>query len=623
MRSRSYSGLPRVLALLTLAGWLLAPAARAMQDVSLGGDAGFSVATPENVGLSSAALSELAATVRGFVETDLVVGGELLVIKNRRVVLHEAFGLVDRNSNQAWTPNTICNLRSMSKTFTGAAAQMLIDRGQLALDDRVSKHLSGFDNDASREITIEQLMTHRSGLPLSILKARADMRRFASLAEMARAVGEGGPEFAPGSKFWYSDAGTDALASVVEKISGKTIDEFWRTELFEPLGMRDTFVGLDARDPRFARIAPLYAGRAGAWLRLWTPAEGPFYPFAWGSQSAYGTTMDYARFLAMWMDQGKAGDRVVLSPDAIARTLSPAAPMSMLGADARFPTDFAGLEVWYGRMAVLHVPRQDPASAKPQIIGHSGSDGTVAWAWPDRDLMILLFTQSRGSTAPLRIEEAIERLLLHPGAAVGAAETPERFKPMIGTYIANFATYRNEEFRVLVKNGKLVLDIPSQMTFELIEPETIGPGSLWKFAIAPERVSVSFDEEQNGRYSGMRIHQGGVSYDVPRKGAGAAEEAAQATRVDPERVAPLLGTYVDPEAKANVEVSLEDGELCLKALRGEVFHLVPAGDLASWMLEEVPGAALTFEFNDKGRVVSMTRRSGGRTLVMLRRRDPR
>jgi CubicO group peptidase (beta-lactamase class C family) len=620
MQSRSSTGGVRVLILVALIGCLVAPAATAMQDALAGRDGGFAAAAPENVGLSAAALSELGATVQRFVDQDLLVGGELLVIKDRRVALHQGFGLVDRDSNQAWAPNTICNLRSMSKTFTGAAAQILIDRGQLALDDLVSEYLPGFDNDKSREITIDQLMTHRSGLPLSILLTRESMRAFPSLVEMAEAVGERGPEFAPGSKFWYSDAGSDVLAAVVEKITGKSIDEFWRTELFEPLGMRNTFVALDASDPRFAGIAPLYFRQFGAWLRLWTPADGPFYPYAWGSQSAYGTSTDYAKFLAMWMDQGKAGDRPVLSPGAVARTLSPISPMSMLGSDLRVPTDFAGLEVWYGCMSVLHVPTQDPATSKPQIIGHSGSDGTIAWAWPERDLMILLFTQSRGGNSTLRIEEAIERLLLHPEGAAAAAATPEKFSPMIGTYIANFATYRNEEFRVLVKNGKLALDIPSQMAFELIEPETIGAGSMWKFAIAPERVSVSFDKQENGHYAILTVHQGGMSFEVPRKGREVAEDETQAAKVDPGRVKPLLGEYIHPEAQANGTVVLEGDVLCLRSSEGHVYHLEPSEDGASWMLKEVPGATLTFEFDDQGEVVSMTRHMGGRALVMFRHR---
>ncbi len=584
-------------------------------------EAAFPHATAESQGLSGEALSELSGVVREFVERDAIVGGELLVIKNRRVVLHETFGMTDRETKTAWARNTICNIRSMTKTFTGAAAQLLIDRGQLALEDRVSKHLPAFDTDAAREITIDQLMTHRSGLPLSILLTREDMTKFGSLQEQCAAVGERGPEFAPGSKFWYSDAGSDTLAAVVEKIAGTTIDEFWRTELLEPMGMRDTFVALDANDERFERIAPLYAGQPGAWQRLWTTAEGPFYPFAWGSQTAYGTAMDYAKFLAMWMDGGRAGQKVVLSRDAVERTLKPMTPMSMLGSDARFPTDFSGLEVWYGRMAVLHAPKESPEASAPEIIGHSGSDGTIAWAWPKRDLMVLLFTQSRGGTATLRLEDAIDRLLLHPERAAFPEAIPERFKPMIGAYVANFATFRNEEFRVLMKNDRLALDIPSQMVFELLEPGPDDAAQRWRFAIAPDAVSVTFEQDENGVFNLLRLHQSGVSFDVPRMGTRLAEEAAKLATVDPERVRPLLGAYFHPEANANVTVLLEDDVLCLRAPQGVTFHFVPPADDASWTLKEAPGITLTFEFDEQGQVVSMTRHVGEERLVMKRQQQ--
>ena len=76
----------------------------------------------------------------------------------------------------------------------------------------------------------------------------------------------------------------------------------------------------------------------------------------------------------MWMDGGVAGDKRILSEDAIERTLTPAAPMSMLGSDARFPSDFSELEVYYGQMAVLHVPTDNPANSqarhhRPQRVG--------------------------------------------------------------------------------------------------------------------------------------------------------------------------------------------------------------------------------------------------------------
>ena len=133
----------------------------------------FPSASPASQGMSAEALDELADTVRGYVKDEVIVGGELMVIKNRHVVLHEVFGDLDRDEEIAWEKNTICNIRSMAMCLTGAAAQILVDEGKLGIDDAVAKYLPSFNNDASRGITIRHLLTHRSGLPY-----RMQTRRF-------------------------------------------------------------------------------------------------------------------------------------------------------------------------------------------------------------------------------------------------------------------------------------------------------------------------------------------------------------------------------------------------------------------------------------------------------------
>ena len=154
----------------------------------------FPEATPESRALSTQALRALADTVEDYVTRDMAVGAELLVIKDRRTVLHEAYGWRDREGQVPMEPDTLFNIRSMTKPITGAAIQILVDEGRLALDDRASDYLPGFDTEDSRDITIEQLLTHRSGLPLSTLQGTHD---FESLYDMANAIGEGGPQFPP------------------------------------------------------------------------------------------------------------------------------------------------------------------------------------------------------------------------------------------------------------------------------------------------------------------------------------------------------------------------------------------------------------------------------------------
>jgi len=123
----------------------------------------FSYVTPESQNMSSEALQQLTDIVQGYVDNERIVGAELMVLKNRYIVLHEVFGWKDRENEVPMDENTLFNIRSMTKPITGAAAQILIDRGELYLDDRVADYLPGFDNELSGNITVQQLLTHQGG----------------------------------------------------------------------------------------------------------------------------------------------------------------------------------------------------------------------------------------------------------------------------------------------------------------------------------------------------------------------------------------------------------------------------------------------------------------------------
>src|SRR5262249_13867614 len=139
------------------------PAASAQQPVA------FPRATPQSVGLSAEKVKAVLAGVRELIEDQEAVGAEVLLIKDRKVVLHEGVGWRDREARLPMQPNTICCVRSMTKPVVGTAVQMLIDEGKLALTDRASKYLPSFDNPKSREITIAQMLTHTSGFPITLI----------------------------------------------------------------------------------------------------------------------------------------------------------------------------------------------------------------------------------------------------------------------------------------------------------------------------------------------------------------------------------------------------------------------------------------------------------------------
>ncbi len=546
-----------------------------------------------------AALEALDSVVASYVAQGFAVGGELLVLYDGKVLLHQSHGLADRESKRPWTVGTISNIRSMTKPLTGAAAQLLIDRGKLSLDDPVSKYLPSFDNDRSRAITVRQVLTHRAGLPLTIVLERLD--QFPNLLAQVNAIGEQGPAHAPDSKFWYSDAGTDVAAALVQVASGRPFAEFVRSELLEPLGMTDTFFGTDAGDPRWGRIASPYIASGGSWIRFWNPADGKaLYPFAWGSQTLYSTPRDYAKFLQLWVDSGRVGNRQLLSKEAVLRQTTPASPMSMLGNDARVPTSFRGLEVWYGQMAVLHVEQGHPDRVR--ILGHSGSDGTNAWAWPDRNLMVFYFTQSRGGTTPLRFEEALERFLINPGAA--AEPVPVAYQGYVGRYVANFGPFQKEVFEVLWRNGKLVLDVPSRLPFDLVWLED---AKRWGAEIARQGLQVAFEPSEGAPAGKLVFYQGDKAYDVPRVGSPLADSLAADRVASSAELADAAGRYQVTGSENDVEVIVQDGVLGIRAPNGGVAPLRSSRQADHWHVRDSPNVAIIFNRDASGKVVSMTR----------------
>jgi len=550
----------------------------------------FTYASPESQGLSNETLTKLSEKIHGYLDEEMIVGAELVVIKNRYIVLHEAVGWKDRENEVPMEKNSLFNIRSMTKPVTGAAVQVLIDEGRLSLDTRAAEYIPGFNDEDSRNITVGQLLSHMSGLPLSII-ASAD--EYETLFSLANATGVIGPEFEPGSKFWYSDAGTEVLGAMVEAETRRPLDAFVTEKILEPLEMNDAFYYHPAtlNDSRRDRIPVLYVGGAGEWVRVWSPEE-PLYPFAFGSQGLYCTPVDYACFLAMWMDGGRVGSRQLLSQEAVSRTLAPVTKMSSLGSDMPYPTGFYELEAYYGQMAILF---SDTATGEPEVIGHSGSDGTYAWAWPEQDLMILYFTQSRGSTSGIKLESMIDELLIHPELEETNAGVREQYASYLGSYTANFGPFRNTEFTVTVQNGRLAVDVPNQLVFELEEPDEEG---LWRFRIMPQ-IAVSFNLDDGGNVTSMSLHESGAINTLTR-GPPAQEDAYP---VDMER---YVGDYQTEDPNATMKVVIVDGRLALD-LPGQPIslELYPPDDEGRWYLRVNPMVAVSFNAGEDDEIDSL------------------
>lgn len=239
---------------------------------------------------------------------------------------------------RAAAPDTVYRIFSMTKAVGSTAAMILIDRGQLGMDDPIDKYLpeaadlkvlTGFDGDTPQfrapasMPTVRQLATHTSGLTYEFWSPMIGKWLEVTGAPSVLTGTKQGLmyplTFDPGTR-WDYGMGIDWLGRIVEAVSGQPIDAFLKAELFEPLGMSDTDVELNPS--MSARLAGVKArGEDGAFVDF--DLAPPSNPEVYGMGHAlYSTPQDYLAFLGLFLNRGTAGSHRVLSEDGVDRMLA-------------------------------------------------------------------------------------------------------------------------------------------------------------------------------------------------------------------------------------------------------------------------------------------------------------
>jgi CubicO group peptidase (beta-lactamase class C family) len=311
-------------------------------------------AKPEIVGMSAERLERIGTAVQKSIDEKRIAGAVTLVARRGKVVWFKPQGMMDREAKKAMRPDTIFRICSMTKPITSLAVMMLYEEGHFLLDDPISKYLPEFKNPkvlvkpengatytipATREITIRDLLRHTSGLTyhwnnrIGPLYAAANVGHGVlpfdgTIADNVKRLAGVPLLFNPGDRWEYS-LGVDVLGRMVEVVSGKPLDQFFATRIFEPLGMKDTY--FYPPENKLERLAAAYtyyedkglnrfpdAPIKEDWMEYSAdyPYKGPKKLFA-GGAGLNSTAMDYARFCQMMLDGGKAGNTRLLSRKSV------------------------------------------------------------------------------------------------------------------------------------------------------------------------------------------------------------------------------------------------------------------------------------------------------------------
>ena len=340
--------------------------------------------------LRAATAPSLRDFFQPYLDQKAVAGAVTLVANKDGVLATEAFGFADLAQQRPMAPDTVFWIASQSKPMTATAFMMLVDEGKVSVDDPVEKYLPEFKGQQvsvdlgqgrtelrlpSRPVAVRDILSHTSGFrpkspleqpTLDGLPLRDAVRSHAQLPLL----------WEPGSKYLYSNAGINTAARIIEVVSGLAYEDFMRTRLFEPLGMKETtFWPTEAQVRRMAKV---YKPNATKTDLEETPYDQLRYPltdrtrFPIPAGGLFSTAADVARFARMLLNGGELDGRRYLSAAAVKTMTSKQTP--------------AALKDGYGFGFTVGA----------REFGHGGARGTETSIDPSSGLITIFLIQQAG-----------------------------------------------------------------------------------------------------------------------------------------------------------------------------------------------------------------------------------
>lgn len=395
------------------------------------------VGKPEEVGLSSERLQRLTQMIQRRIAAGDLAGAVVAIARKGRVAYVNAQGVMDLDTKQPMTSSNMFRIASMTKPVVGVGIMMMVEEGKLRLNDPVSRYIPEFRNmkvavlqtapggrggaappatagaqpgppqfytvPAQREITIKDLLTHTSGLgsgPMS----NSDIEKIArkageTLAQYIPRLGGTALEFQPGSRWAYSPgAGFETLGRVIEIASGMPLDRFFRTRIFDPLGMKDiTFWPTDAQLPRVATVySRTPTGLTKQVMPNDTMSRNVYFR---GSGGLYSTAEDYLPLGIMLAGGGQMSGKRLLSRKTVEMLSAAHVPDTLQGRPAG---EGYGLSV---RVVTNHAARGTMLS--DGTFGWTGAQGTHFFVDPKEELTAVLMVQTSNGEIQRDFEDLV------------------------------------------------------------------------------------------------------------------------------------------------------------------------------------------------------------------------
>lgn len=366
------------------------------------------IAKPETESVSSAALARMDSVINEEISKHRLPGAVVLVGRKGRIIWQKNYGSrALEPSREVMTGETIFDLASLTKVVaTATSIMILVERGKVRLNDPLSVYIPELKGEGRDNITIEQLLIHRSGYAPDF-----DLReRWTGYDEAIKRLFKEPLRNPPGTRFVYSDIGFIALGEVVRRVSGMPLDQFAKQNIFQPLHMNDT--GFRPAATLRARIAPTekrrgqlsYLGdtatnigtEGDVWLRgqVHDPTSYRMDGVA-GHAGLFSTAKDLAIYCQMILNGGQYNGVRVMSVLSVAEMTRPRL-VSNTGATRGLGWDInSSFSTNRGELFPLG------------SFGHTGFTGTSIWIDPSSQMFVVFLSNrvhpdGKGDVGPLR-----------------------------------------------------------------------------------------------------------------------------------------------------------------------------------------------------------------------------
>ena len=360
-------------------------------------------ATPESAGMSGERLQAATALLRQFVADRKIAGAVAAVARRGKIVYLEPVGFQSLETKAPMSERSLFRVYSMTKAVTAVAVMMLVEEGTLRLADPASKYLpeftkvivqeggTGAGRPPSREITIQDLLLHTSGLS----HRTSDLYRQLGVRSRAQTL----PQFVanitraplmddPGTRFRYSEA-TTVLGRIVEVAAGQPFDTFVSARILRPLGMTDTMWWVEGDEQK--RLATVYQRRQDGSVAPFEIEDVPFTQkpaLIEGAVGLVSTAADFIRFGQMLLNKGALDGMRLLSAataESITKNALTDAMLQARGGTMGWGLANVDVVVGAGSRGYLTATGE---------YGWDGSAGTFFAVDPSRQLIVALMTQN-------------------------------------------------------------------------------------------------------------------------------------------------------------------------------------------------------------------------------------